>query len=177
MLEARMLEANAAAASAIEAMERVPAIDSSTCQSTSVAADRKRLRSALPKDCYWRNQAETRGARGVGYFCKPNRSQPLVRQKSCLQKQQTGGVMGMLIILTAVSALVALTAALAALVTPSIAGTIKSLAAAVPRTVPGQIAGISPEEIQPFTAVNGPPASCRSLLRNQPSMRRWCVEI
>jgi hypothetical protein len=54
-----------------------------------------------------------------------------------------------LIVLTAVAALVALT----------VAGTIKSLTPVAPTTAPGQAAGISPEEIQRQTDVNGLPVT------------------
>jgi len=63
--------------------------------------------------------------------------------------QQTGGVMRKLIVLTAVMALVSLTAT----------ATIKSLAPVAPTTAPGQAAGISPEEIQRQTDVNGLPVT------------------
>ena len=54
-----------------------------------------------------------------------------------------------LIVLTAVTALVTLT----------VAATIKSLAPVAPTTAPGHAAGISPEEIQRQTGVNGLPVT------------------
>jgi hypothetical protein len=49
-----MFEADDDTASAIGATELAPAVGIS--KSTSGAADRERLRSALPKHCYWRSQ-------------------------------------------------------------------------------------------------------------------------
>jgi hypothetical protein len=62
--------------------------------------------------------------------------------------QQTGGVTGKLVVLTAVLALVMLTVA-----------TIGSLTTVAPTPAPGQAVGISPEKIQRQTDVNGLPVT------------------
>jgi hypothetical protein len=64
-----------------------------------------------------------------------------------------------LIVLSAVTVLVALTVALTAVVTLTVAGPIKSCTAVVPTAAPAQAAAISPEEIQRQTNVNGLPVT------------------
>jgi hypothetical protein len=103
---------------------------------TSGAADRERLRSALPKHCS--GAAKRKPAVACG-------EDVLLLQINW----QTGGVMRKLIVLTTATALVTLT----------VAATIKSLAPVAPTTPPGQAAGISPEEIQHQTDVNGLPVT------------------
>ena len=58
-----MSEADDDVGSAIGATDLAPAVCTSTCKSTSGVADCERLRSALPKHCCWRGQAETRMAK------------------------------------------------------------------------------------------------------------------
>jgi hypothetical protein len=87
-----------------------PAVFISTYKPTSGAANRERLRSALPKHCHSRSQAETRIAEESAIPRNSTVRSGWFAGRTCEEdvlllqiSQQTGGVMRKLIVLTAVT--------------------------------------------------------------------------